>query len=116
MSVSKHSAGMLKCAITALVHSVPLTTERYVFKNCENGDLFVVEEPKFNKNGKKNLHTLLNDKQTAIVLTSVQLAGVAQEVSLRITQARKHAKGIHPGFETQGKRHQKSKTRISVTL
>ena len=46
-------------------------------------------------------------------LTSVQSAGVAPEVNLRITQVRKHAKGIHPGFETQGRRHQKSKTGIS---
>ena len=45
---------------------------------------------------------------------SVQSAGVAQEVILRITQVRKHAKGIHPGFEIQGRRHQKSKTEVSV--
>ena len=31
-------------------------------------------------------------------------------------QARKHTNnGIHPGFETQGRRHQKSKTGVSVT-
>ena len=30
-------------------------------------------------------------------------------------QARKHAsEGIHPGFETQGRRHQKPKTGVSV--
>ena len=30
------------------------------------------------------------------------------------TQAGKHAKGIYPGCETQGRRHQKSKTGVSV--
>ena len=31
------------------------------------------------------------------------------------SQARKYAsKGIHPGFKTQGRRHQKSKTGVSV--
>ena len=48
------------------------------------------------------------------MLTSIQSAGVASEVNLRITQARKHAKGIHPGLETQGRYHQKSKTVVSV--
>ena len=48
------------------------------------------------------------------MLTSIQLAGVTPEVNLRITQARKHAKGIHPGFKTLGKHHQKSKTGVSV--
>ena len=35
------------------------------------------------------------------MLASVQSAGVALEVNLRITQARKHARDP-PGFETQG--------------
>ena len=43
------------------------------------------------------------------MLTSIQSAGVAPGVNLRITQARKHVKEIHPGFETQGRHHQKSK-------
>ena len=44
-----------------------------------------------------------------------RLAGVAPEVNLRSNmQARKHASNIHPGFETQGKGHQKSKTGVSV--
>ena len=34
--------------------------------------------------------------------TSLQSTGAAPEVNLRITQVRKHAKGIYPGFETQG--------------
>ena len=48
------------------------------------------------------------------MLTSIQSAGVTPEVNLRMTQARKHAKGIHPGFKTQGRHHQKSKTGVSV--
>ena len=48
------------------------------------------------------------------MLTSVQSAGVTPEVNLMITQARKHAKVIHSGFETQGRHHQKSKTGVSV--
>ena len=48
------------------------------------------------------------------MLTSKQSAGVAPELNLRITQVRKHAKGIHPGFETQGRHYQKSKTGVSV--
>ena len=47
------------------------------------------------------------------MLTSIQSAGVAPEVHLRITQARNHP-GIHPDFETQGRHHQKSKTGMSV--
>ena len=36
-------------------------------------------------------------------------AGVAPEVNQRITQARNYAR-IHPGFETEERQHQKSKT------
>ena len=51
------------------------------------------------------------------MLTSIQSAGVAPEVNLRNSwhagnKARK--RGIHPGFETQGRRHQKSLTGVSV--
>ena len=36
---------------------------------------------------------------------------------IHCAQARKHtSKGIHPGFETQGRRHQKSKIGVSVAL
>ena len=47
----------------------------------------------------------------------IQSAGVAPERNLRNSwhagdKARK--RGIHPGFETQGRRHQKSKTGVSV--
>ena len=44
-------------------------------------------------------------------------AGVAPEMNLRnlLHQVRKHtSEGIHPGFETQGRHHQKSKTGVSV--
>ena len=49
--------------------------------------------------------------------TSIQSAGVVPEVNLRNSwHAGKKAckQGIHPGFETQGRRHQKSKTGVSV--
>ena len=52
-------------------------------------------------------------KGSAAMLTSTQSAGVAPQVNLRITQVRKHTKGIHPGFETQGRCHQTSKTGLS---
>ena len=59
----------------------------------------------------------MDRKGLAARLTSVQSAGVAPEVNLRNSlhagnKARKW--GIHPGFETQGRRHQKSKTGVSV--
>ena len=44
-------------------------------------------------------------------------AGVAQEVNLRhllCTGEEAHKQKIHPGFETQGRRHKKSKSGISV--
>ena len=43
------------------------------------------------------------------MLTSTQSVGVAPEVNLKITQVRKHAKGINPGFGSQGKHHQSPK-------
>ena len=56
----------------------------------------------------------MDQKGSAAMLTSVQSAGVKPEVNLRMTQVTKHVKGIHPGFETQGRRQQKSKTGVSV--
>ena len=56
----------------------------------------------------------VDQKASAAMLASIQSAGVAPEVNLRITQVRKHAKGFHPGFETQDRRHQESKTGVSV--
>ena len=41
------------------------------------------------------------------MLTFIQSVGVAQEVIVRITQVRKHTKGIHHGFETQDRPHPK---------
>ena len=41
----------------------------------------------------------VDQKGLAAMLTSIQSAGIAIEVGLRITEVRKHAKGIHPGFE-----------------
>ena len=51
------------------------------------------------------------------MLTSIQSAGVAPEVNLRNSlhagdKVRKQ--GLHPGFETQVRLYQKSKTRVSV--
>ena len=40
-------------------------------------------------------------KGSAVMLTSIQSAGVAPEVNLRITQARKHTKRDPPSIETQ---------------
>ena len=56
----------------------------------------------------------VDQKGLAAMLTSIQSAGVTPEGNLSITQVRKHVKGIHPGFETQGRHHQKSKTGVSV--
>ena len=57
----------------------------------------------------------MDQKCSAAMLTSVQLAGATLEVSLRITTGEKaHKQGIHPGFETQGRCHEKSKTEVSV--
>ena len=58
------------------------------------------------------------------MLYSVYLSWWKRQVShhrwiwgIRCVQARKHAsEGIHPGFETQGRCHQKSKTGVSVAL
>ena len=47
----------------------------------------------------------------------VEKAGVTPEVNLRnplCAGKEAHKRGIHPDFETQGRRHQKSKTGISV--
>ena len=57
----------------------------------------------------------VDQKGLAAILTSIQSAGIAPEVNLRITQMRKHTKGIHSGFETEDRCHQKSKTGVSVT-
>ena len=53
------------------------------------------------------------------MLATKSSAGVAPEViwGIHCTQVMKHAsEGIHPGFGTQGRHHQKSKTMISMAL
>ena len=62
----------------------------------------------------KHIYKDVDWKGSAAMLTSVQSAGVTAEVNLKITQARKDAKGIHPGFKTKGRHHPKSKTRVLV--
>ena len=55
----------------------------------------------------------IDRKSSAAMLTSIQLAGVAPEVNLRNslhTGDKAHKWGIQPGFETQGRHYQKSKT------
>ena len=52
------------------------------------------------------------------MLAAKRSAGVTPEVNLRnplCIGEEAHKRGIHPGFETQGRRHQKYKTRVSVT-
>ena len=46
----------------------------------------------------KSYHGLYSNKSYK---TSIRSAGVTPEVNLRIKQAKKHAKEIHPRFETQ---------------
>ena len=60
------------------------------------------------------MKTWLTLSSSAATLTYTESVGVAPEVNLRTTQVRKHAKGIHPDFETRGRHYQKSKTGISV--
>ena len=56
-------------------------------------------------------------KSSAVMLAIKRSAGVAPEVNLRISlHAGKEAskQEIHPGFENQGRHHQKSKTGVSM--
>ena len=56
-------------------------------------------------------------KDSAAMLTSTLLASVAPEVNLRnpLCTGEEACKwGIHPGFETQGRHHQRSKTGVPV--
>ena len=63
-------------------------------------------EPQTSTNACRHICRYVDQKSSAAMLASVQSAGVTPEVNLRITQARKHAKWIQPGFETQAKCHQ----------
>ena len=74
-------------------------------------------EPQTSTNACGHVCRYVDQKGSAAMLTPIQSAGVAPEVNLRNSL---HAgdkvckRGIHPGFETQGRRHQKSKTGVSV--
>ena len=46
------------------------------------------------------------------MLTSIQSAGVTPEVNSLHAGDKARKRGIHPGFETQGRRHQKSNTGV----
>ena len=68
-------------------------------------------------NAYRHVCKYVDQKGSTAMLTSIQSAGVAPEVNLRNSlYAGEEAckRGIHPGFETQGRRHQKSKTGVSV--
>ena len=75
-------------------------------------------EPQTSTNTCGHIYRYMDKKGLAVMLTSIQSAGIAPEMNLRISvQTRNHAsKKIHTGFETQDWHHQKSKTGISVTL
>ena len=74
-------------------------------------------EPQTSTNVCRNVCRYVDRKGSAATLTSVQSPGVEPEVNLRnsLPAANKaHKQGVHPGFETQERRHQKSKTGVSV--
>ena len=60
-----------------------------------------------------NVYKYVDKKGLAAMLAIKVAGGVTLEVNLR-NQAR-GKQGIHDGFVTQGRRHQKSKTGVSVT-
>ena len=57
--------------------------------------------PRTSTNASGHIFKYVDQKGLAAMLTSVQSAGVTPEVNVKTTQAKKQAKGIHPGFETQ---------------
>ena len=59
-------------------------------------------EPRTPTNACRYVCRYVDQKDLSTMLPSIQLASVVPEVHLRITQARKYTKGIHPGFKTQG--------------
>ena len=70
-------------------------------------------QPQTSTNACGHVCRYMDQKSLAAMLTSIQSAGVSPEVNLRNSlQAGDKAckRGIHPGFETQGRPHQKSKT------
>ena len=59
------------------------------------------------------------EKSSAAMLAPIRSSGVTPEVNLRnpLHAGDEECKGgVHPGFETQGRRHQKFKTRVTVTI
>ena len=74
-------------------------------------------EPQTSTNACRHVCRYVVWKGSAAMLTSIQSAGVAPEVNLRNSLHagnKTHKQGIDPGFETQGRHHQKSKTGVSV--
>ena len=74
-------------------------------------------EPRTSTNACRHVCRYVDRKGLGAMLTSIQSAGVPQEVNLKnsLHAGNKACKrGIHPGFETQGRRYQKSKTGVSV--
>ena len=75
-------------------------------------------EPQTSTNACGHVCRYVDQKGSVAMLTSIQSAGVTPEVNLRnsLHAGDKACKqGIHPGFETQGRHYQKSKTGVSVT-
>ena len=92
------------------------TTVRYCFHRCPQGSTPRFE-PRTSTNACGHVCRYVDRKSSAAMLTSIQSAGVAPEVNLRnsLHAGDKACKqGIHPGFEAQGRRCQKSKTEVSV--
>ena len=61
------------------------------------------------------VHKYVDQKGLVAMLAAKRSAGVTTEVNLRIllcTGDKACKQGIHPGFETHGRRHQKSKNRV----
>ena len=69
--------------------------------------------PKPSSNACRHVCEYVDQKGLATMLTSTESAGVTSEVNLRITQESMQ-KGIHSGFETQGRCQEMSKTGVSV--
>ena len=63
------------------------------------------------------LYKYMDHKGSAAMLPIKRSAGVASEVNLRnplYVGKKAHKKGIHPGFETLDKHHQKFKVGVSI--
>ena len=74
-------------------------------------------EPQTSSNACEHVSRYVDQKGSAAMLTTIQSVCVTPEVNLRNslhTGDKACKQGIHPGFETQGRRYQKSKTGVSV--